>query len=177
MADKASNWVPLTNEKLFFAQTLLAYYKQEQSSSSLFAQSRLAALEESIVIHLYNAYQSLLCELAAEHSLVFKADQISLGWLNEQLQSRDDGRREIAELLSLVEQPSSWLSELFLTYQARFIAKQQKSEYQGEEPEKINVINAIEVVDDEKSVRVDLITIHECLKKLIDDVRSYRLED
>jgi hypothetical protein len=176
MADKASNWVPLTNEKLYFSQILLGYLKEEQEKASVFSKNRMAALEESVQIHLYNAYVSLLCELAAEHSLPFNAETLTLNELNTALMERDDGRREVAELLQLIEDPSSWLSQLLKGYRNRFISKQQKSEYQGETPELISAV-AIDVTVQDEPESLDLHQAHIQLKTLVDSIRSYRLED
>lgn len=175
MADKASNWVPLTNEKLYFAQIALSFFTEEQAKASVFSQNRLAALEESAVTHLYNAYIGLLCELAAEHNVPFQPDSLSLNQLNEALMKRDDGRREIAELLNLLAEPNSWLSRLHQTYRNRFVAKQKKSEYQGEEPELVSLV-AIDITEQETE-GLNLFDAHDAMKQLVDQIRSYRLED
>ena len=178
MADKASNWVPLTNEKLFFAQTLLGYLQQEKDSASAFSANRVAALEESTVVHLYNAYQALLCELAAEHNLPFQAESISLQILNEGLQKRNDGRREIAELMALSDNANSWLPLLFNNYRQRFISKQVKSIYQGEQPaDSADLISAINIDACQAPVSFDLFHIYEQLKTLVNAIRAYRMED
>lgn len=175
MADKASNWVPLTNEKLYFAHLMLAYIEQEQQVSSVFSKNKIAALEESAIMHLYNAYIGVLCELAAEHNVPFSADSISLSLINDALMQRDDGRREVAELLGLLEDPRSWLSRLIQSYRNRFVSKQEKSEYQGETPELISSI-AIDVMGIEDET-LNVVEAHHALKALVDDIRSYRLED
>jgi hypothetical protein len=176
MADKASNWVPLTNEKLYFAQIALGYVEEEQAKDSVFSKNRLAALEESAMIHLHNAYVGLLCELAAEHNVAFHPEQITLNMLNDALMQRDDGRREIAELLGLLSEPNSWLSRLLQSYRNRFVAKQKKSEYQGEEPELVSIV-AIDVSEEATTEGLNLFDAYRAMKQLIDQVRSYRLED
>ncbi|GLQ31019.1 DUF6586 family protein [Litoribrevibacter albus] len=176
MADKASNWVPLTNEKLYFAQVILDYLKDEQAKESVFSKNRIAALEESAVSHLYNAYIALLCELAAEHNVPFQVEQLTLNQLNEALMQRDDGRREIAELMALLSEPGSWLSRLHQSYRNRFVAKQKKSEYKGEEPELLSLV-AIDASVDESEENLDLLGAYQAMKQLVDQVRSYRLED
>ncbi|MFC3149647.1 DUF6586 family protein [Litoribrevibacter euphylliae] len=175
MADKASNWVPLTNEKLYFAQIALSFFEEEQAKSSVFSQNRLVALEESAVAHLYNAYVGLLCELAAEHNVPFQSETLTLNQLNDALMKRDDGRREIAELLNLLAEPNSWLSRLHQSYRNRFVAKQKKSEYIGEEPELVSLI-AIDVTEQEPE-GLNLLDAHQAMKQLVEQVRSYRLED
>lgn len=176
MADKASNWVPLTNEKLYFAQVVLDYLKDEQAKESVFSKNRMAALEESAVSHLYNAYTALLCELAAEHNVPFQPDQLTLNQLNEALMQRDDGRREIAELMALLSEPGSWLSRLQQSYRNRFVSKQKKSEYKGEEPELLSIV-AVDVSANEEFDSFDLWDAYQAMKQLVDHVRSYRLED
>ncbi|GAA3911847.1 DUF6586 family protein [Litoribacillus peritrichatus] len=175
MADKASNWIPLTNEKLFFAQVILSYYQTEQQKQSTFGKNTLAGLAESAIAHLYNAYTGLLCELAAEHNLVFQPESITLNELNESLMTRDNGRRDIAELLALVEDQNSWLSGLLSRYRNRFISKQQKSEYKAEEPQLINAIS-VQSVEDAHS-EFDIQAAYQSLKALVESIRSYRIED
>ena len=176
MVDKASNWVPLTNEKLFFAQTLLSYYQLEQEKNSAFSKNKLAGLEESIVSHLNNAYTALLCELAAEHDVPFQVEVITLNELNASLMKKDNGRRDIAELIALVEDQGSWLSKILRKHRNRFISKQEKSEYQGEQPEQINTI-AIQSVEESEDSDFDVQSHYVSLKALVDSVRSYRMED
>ena len=176
MADKASNWVPLTNEKLYFAQIMLSYLEQEQQKDSVFGKNRIAALSESVETHLYNAYVSILCELAAEHSVPFQADTITLSALNDTLMQRDDGRREIAELLHLMEEPNSWLARLHQNYRNRFVSKQKKSEYEGETPELISTV-AIDVAGSSEPEELNLFDAFKSMKALVDSIRSYRLED
>lgn len=128
----------LVNQKLGFATAILA---QINSTPNIGKHKLLhQALCESTLLHLYSAYLFYLRELAENNKVDNAGSVSSLKVLASLLDQMEKHPSEVAELVSLTEQPSTWLSELLMHYMAVFQSPLKPKEKKAFDPDNFIVI-------------------------------------
>ncbi|MBM7060961.1 PasA protein [Pseudomonas sp. UL073] len=108
-----------TNQKLFFAGLALNAWQQAEEGRMMNAQALVQAEREAALFHLYGALLGLCHEIAGYYRLAqAAAPRAELLLAPSVLESAPSP--ELAELVELAQQPSTWLAQLLTAYAALF---------------------------------------------------------
>ncbi|MCQ4305208.1 PasA protein [Stutzerimonas frequens] len=104
-----------TNQKIFFAGLSLESWRKAEETASMNSQGLIQAEREACLFHLYGALLGLCHEIAGYYRSPGADAPVVEAFLTRSVLEAAPSP-ELAELLELSEQPSTWLGQLLAAY-------------------------------------------------------------
>jgi len=108
-----------TNQKIFFAGLSLESWRKAEETASMNSQGLIQAEREACLFHLYGALLGLCHEIAGYYRSPGADAPVVEAFLTRSVLEAAPSP-ELAELLELSEQPSTWLGQLLAAYRQLF---------------------------------------------------------
>lgn len=108
-----------TNQKLYFAGLALESLAKAEEGNAMNALAQAQAGREAVLFHLYGGLLGLCHEIAGFYRLPDSAAPRAQAYLNPQTLEAAPNP-ELAELVELLQQPGTWLSQLLAAYDGLF---------------------------------------------------------
>ena len=134
-----------TNQKLYFAGLALENWQRAEAQGAVSAPGLVHAEREASLFHLYGAVLGLCHEIAGYYRLP-EANETRVERFLAGAPQDAPASPELAELIELSEQPSSWLADLLAAYAALF--EPPRAPVKPKTDPRLPLIEAVDLDDD-----------------------------
>lgn len=148
------NHLQLVNQKLAFANSIIASLELQPSDLTTTQALQQRALKDSVVFHLATALRFYVRELAELHRVANVRAINSIDDLAAALNGLDKVSPEVSELVEVGHAPDSWLNQLIRYYNQLFDSPEKAKEKKAFGQE--NTINLIELREVDDVIPIEL---------------------